>query len=156
MLPDKWSKQQGTDSYSVIAVTGLAGHAFGSWSVDHHLMWLRDFLPSDIPRIRVITYGYNSQLTETMSRQDFDLHAEDFAEGLEALWRSNYVCVQLRFATHPLSFCPVYTTHHLGWSQSWMSHHQTGKSSLLLCRSQLTILSGPHSEQRLERTTRKA
>lgn len=77
---------------SVVAVTGLAGHAFGSWSIDHQQMWIRDFLPRDIPNIRVMTYGYNSQLTEFKSRQDFDQHAEDFAAGLEALWESTYVC----------------------------------------------------------------
>ena len=75
---------------SIIAVTGLAGHAYGSWATEQH-MWLRDFLPSEMPNVRVMTYGYNSQLTESMSRQDFDQHAEDFAEGLESVWRSNYV-----------------------------------------------------------------
>ena len=52
-------------------------------------MWLRDYLPKDVPNVRVFTYGYNSQLTETLSRQDFDQHAEDFAARLETLWRSH-------------------------------------------------------------------
>lgn len=36
-------------SFSIIAVTGLAGHAFGSWrSRGSPRMWLRDLLPKDI------------------------------------------------------------------------------------------------------------
>jgi hypothetical protein len=55
--------------YSVIAITGLGGHAYGSWrsrammdrSVDRP-MWLRDFLPLAVTGIRIMTYGYDSSL----------------------------------------------------------------------------------------------
>lgn len=52
----------------VIAITGLAGHAFGSWAASPHTMWLRDFLPNDIPRARILLYGYDSNLTNSQSR----------------------------------------------------------------------------------------
>ena len=55
--------------HSVIAITGLGGHAFGSWrgsfSTECPLdrpMWLRDFLPQRFPNARVMTYGYDSSL----------------------------------------------------------------------------------------------
>ncbi|KAL1637636.1 hypothetical protein SLS58_009239 [Diplodia intermedia] len=49
----------------VIAITGLDGHAYGSWRGKGELsrMWLRDFLSKDLPQCRVLTYGYNSKLT---------------------------------------------------------------------------------------------
>ncbi|KAF8534445.1 hypothetical protein BDD12DRAFT_895913 [Trichophaea hybrida] len=48
----------------VIAVTGLAGHAYGSWrSGKSDQMWLRDLLPQDIQNIRIMSYGYDSRLT---------------------------------------------------------------------------------------------
>ena len=48
---------------SIIAVTGLAGHAFGSWAHSAQKMWLRDYLPRDIQnRARILIYGYESQL----------------------------------------------------------------------------------------------
>lgn len=73
----------------VVAVTGLAGHAFGSWAHDHHHNWLRDYLPMDMPNLRVMTYGYDSQLgPEQLSRQDLELHAADFATKLRGLWQS--------------------------------------------------------------------
>ncbi|KAF8241219.1 hypothetical protein K440DRAFT_665405, partial [Wilcoxina mikolae CBS 423.85] len=47
----------------VIAVTGLAGHAFGSWrNRETHQMWLKDLLPLDIQNIRIMSYGYDSGL----------------------------------------------------------------------------------------------
>ena len=53
---------------SIIAVTGLAGHAFGSWrSRDGSCMWLRDFLPTSIPNARIITYGYDTKLPGSQS-----------------------------------------------------------------------------------------
>ncbi|KKP02575.1 hypothetical protein THAR02_05307 [Trichoderma harzianum] len=53
----------------IIAVTGLAGHAFGSWkSKNKPDMWLRDFLPASIPSARVLTYGYNTKLPGSRSK----------------------------------------------------------------------------------------
>ncbi|KAF8535039.1 hypothetical protein BDD12DRAFT_754194, partial [Trichophaea hybrida] len=47
----------------LIAVTGLAGHAFGSWrNRETHQMWLKDLLPHDVQNIRIMSYGYNSSL----------------------------------------------------------------------------------------------
>ncbi|GFP53804.1 hypothetical protein TASIC1_0003018200 [Trichoderma asperellum] len=52
----------------IIAVTGLAGHAFGSWkSKKEPDMWLRDFLPEAIPNARILTYGYDTKLPGSQS-----------------------------------------------------------------------------------------
>ncbi|KAK6429614.1 hypothetical protein LTR95_014236, partial [Oleoguttula sp. CCFEE 5521] len=49
----------------IIAVTGLGGHALGSFrSADGTLVWLRDFAPQDIPQARFITYGYNTNIID--------------------------------------------------------------------------------------------
>lgn len=50
---------------SIIAITGLDGHAYGSWRGKGNLgrMWLRDFLSKDLPRCRTMLYGYNSKLS---------------------------------------------------------------------------------------------
>jgi hypothetical protein len=50
---------------SVVAVTGLAGHAFGSWrNRESRQMWLQDFLPRDVKNVRIMIYGYNSRLDD--------------------------------------------------------------------------------------------
>jgi len=48
----------------IIAITGLDGHAYGSWRGKGNLgrMWLRDFLSRDLPCCRMMIYGYNSKL----------------------------------------------------------------------------------------------
>lgn len=49
-------------------MTGLAGHAFGSWkSKNRPDMWLRDFLPESIPNARILTYGYDTKLPGSQS-----------------------------------------------------------------------------------------
>ncbi|KAF8242522.1 hypothetical protein K440DRAFT_565337, partial [Wilcoxina mikolae CBS 423.85] len=48
----------------IIAVTGLDGHAYGSWRgrTKSAKMWLRDFFSEDLPTCRTMIYGYNSKL----------------------------------------------------------------------------------------------
>jgi hypothetical protein len=53
---------------SIIAVTGLAGHAFGSWkSKNNYEMWLRDFLPQSVANTRILTYGYDTKMHDSQS-----------------------------------------------------------------------------------------
>ncbi|KAG7110792.1 hypothetical protein HYQ45_017512 [Verticillium longisporum] len=55
---------------SVIAVPGLGSHALGSWKTpDSDQVWLRDFLPQDLPKIRVLIYGYDTTLQDSASKQ---------------------------------------------------------------------------------------
>lgn len=69
----------------VIAVTGLAGHAFGSWKAPgNHSMWLRDFLPLAVPGARILTFGYDSALkgsTCTNSIQQYSRQLLDHVSG---------------------------------------------------------------------------
>lgn len=59
---------EGHIDVDIIAITGLAGHAFGSWSTANQRMWLRDFLPRDLPQARVLLYGYDSHIVNSQSR----------------------------------------------------------------------------------------
>jgi hypothetical protein len=62
------AKADYSGDYSIIAVTGLAGHAFGSWkSRGEPHMWLRDFLPESISNARILIYGYDTKLPGSQS-----------------------------------------------------------------------------------------
>lgn len=64
------------DQCSIVAVTGLAGHAFGSWKERNgKFMWLRDALPSALPTARIMTYGYGSKLQDSTSDANFRSYA---------------------------------------------------------------------------------
>lgn len=57
--------------HSIIAVSGLSGHAFGSFKQrGGSFMWLRDGLPKDLPDTRVFIYGYDTQLQGSSSAQN--------------------------------------------------------------------------------------
>ncbi|KAI5841718.1 hypothetical protein BZA05DRAFT_344772 [Tricharina praecox] len=79
MTPLYCAEEPTVDISSIVAVTGLAGHAYESWtSPGGPWMWLRDFLPSDLETrgqsVRILTFGYDSGLidtTATPSIQDY-------------------------------------------------------------------------------------
>ena len=48
-------------SVDIVAVHGLGGHQYDTWTHDNGIMWLRDLLPQDIPNARVMTWGYDSE-----------------------------------------------------------------------------------------------
>ena len=77
-------------SISCIAISGLGGHAFGSWKDrNSHYMWLRDALPHDLPGARVLTYGYDTRLAESSNFQNLEDIALTFRASLRiALSRS--------------------------------------------------------------------
>ncbi|KAI1181482.1 hypothetical protein F5B17DRAFT_282903 [Nemania serpens] len=45
-------------------------------------MWLRDYLPSDIPNHRLIVYGYNTKLQGNESKQSIEHLGTTFMESL--------------------------------------------------------------------------
>ncbi|KAK2026075.1 ankyrin repeat-containing protein, partial [Colletotrichum zoysiae] len=61
---------EGGADVDIIAVPGLGSHALGSWkSPNGDQVWLRDFLPKEIPTIRVLLYGYDTVLPGSLSKQ---------------------------------------------------------------------------------------
>ncbi|KAK2608508.1 hypothetical protein QQS21_002970 [Conoideocrella luteorostrata] len=67
----------------IVAITGLGGHAYGSWRSKKNLgrMWLHHFLEKDLPCCRTMTYGYNSKL----SSQGIDILLDYGRELIEEL-----------------------------------------------------------------------
>jgi hypothetical protein len=57
------------DFGSIFAVSGVGGHAYGSWKspIDESQMWLRDFLPKRLPKVRTFTFGYEAKLVDSTS-----------------------------------------------------------------------------------------
>lgn len=54
--------EEGQYPVDIIAVHGLNGDAFTTWTHPNGNMWIRDLLPGLLPGCRVYTYGYPSQL----------------------------------------------------------------------------------------------
>jgi hypothetical protein len=56
------SDDSGQYPVDIIAVHGLNGDAYTTWTHGNGKLWLRDFLASSLPGCRVSTYGYPSQV----------------------------------------------------------------------------------------------
>ena len=119
-------------THSVIAITGLGGHAFGSWRSritierpPYRLMWLRDFLPQEFPEARIMTYGYDSSLKEPNNSNITD-YRRGFIQCLENSRRQCPVSLSdeatAKYAYH---FSAVYRNApssllHTVWEGSWL------------------------------------
>ena len=69
---------EGIIEADIIALTGLGGHAFGSWAVAPTEMWLRDFLPRDVPQVRTLIYGYDSRVQKRNARSILSDYTNNF------------------------------------------------------------------------------
>ena len=61
------SNENDGKSIDVVAVHGLQGDAFKTWEHENGSIWLRDFLPADIPLARIMTFGYESTVAFSKS-----------------------------------------------------------------------------------------
>ncbi|TVY67461.1 Protein SERAC1, partial [Lachnellula suecica] len=62
----------------IIAIHGLKGDRERTWTEPKsHKLWLRDFLPHDIPRARIMVYGYDATPVLGASMAGIEEHARD-------------------------------------------------------------------------------
>ncbi len=75
---------EATETYSldIVAVHGITGDALKSWTHDNGKLWLRDFLPKDLPGARVFSYGYPAAVFFTRSTGDIESFARSLLERL--------------------------------------------------------------------------
>ncbi|TQV91653.1 ankyrin repeat protein [Cordyceps javanica] len=67
----------------IVALHGLGGHAFKTWTNSDGHLWLRDSLPSHVPRSRIMTYGYDSSFKFSSSRAKIVDFASELATRLD-------------------------------------------------------------------------
>lgn len=65
-------------------------------------MWVRDSLPKDLPNVRSIIYGYDTQLVKSESFQTIDDLALSFIASLKSVGRSSLSSKPLVFLAHSL------------------------------------------------------
>lgn len=76
------------EAIDIVALHGLNGHWEKTWQSDKSTskgggaMWLRDFLPQQIPHARIMSFGYDSVLLFSKSTSDVGTFAEQLLESL--------------------------------------------------------------------------
>jgi hypothetical protein len=90
-------------SCSIVAVTGLAGHAFGSWKArGQPAMWLRDFLPDVVPKTRIMTYGYDTKLPGSQSEASIMDLSRKLLESIKTARAGESVSASHDFMSHAI------------------------------------------------------
>jgi hypothetical protein len=83
----------------IIAIHGLGGTAFKTWTHDSGRMWLRDFAPSQFPGARIFTFGYDSGIDFSRGTGTVSDFAKNFLEAIKLERQTPEV--------HPLPRLPV-------------------------------------------------
>ncbi|KAK5992042.1 hypothetical protein PT974_05438 [Cladobotryum mycophilum] len=91
--------------YDCIAISGLSSHPFGSWQPhagDKEFMWIRDELPTKLPGVRAILYGYDTTLVNSRSFQTIPDLALSFIAELKANGWTSLTAKPIMFLAHSL------------------------------------------------------
>jgi hypothetical protein len=78
---------------SLIFMHGLNGHRERTWTASNGVCWPRHLLPQDLPRARILSFGYDSRThaTENLSHQTFHGHAITLLQSLSLYRRKTKV-----------------------------------------------------------------
>lgn len=80
--------------HSIVAVSGLNSHAFGSWKAPKkNDQWLRDWLPQDVPNARMLLYGYDTRLQGNQSLSSIEDLGRIFLDRLTAFRKGTGACL---------------------------------------------------------------
>lgn len=81
------------NNLSICAIHGLGGNAIDTWTAKNGKMWLRDYLPSTgyFGESRVMTFGYDSDLTSKQSVMTVDSWADSLLQYLGLVRKSQEV-----------------------------------------------------------------
>ncbi|KAK2863661.1 hypothetical protein FQN49_004117 [Arthroderma sp. PD_2] len=89
--------------FDVVAVHGLNGHAFDTWTHKKTgVMWLNDLLPKELPNARIMTYGYCAKFDDFTAHQDIRTIAENLLQQLSGIRQDKVSKRPLVFVCHSL------------------------------------------------------
>lgn len=80
LIPEVYSK--GTFPIDIIAVHGVNGGAFSTWTHDNGTFWLRDLLPKELPGARVYSFAYPAKLVFSRETGGIDEFARELLEAI--------------------------------------------------------------------------
>ena len=78
-------------SVDIVAVHGITGDAFNTWTDSNGKLWLRDFLPNDLPGIRVFSFDYAAEVVLSLGTGDLDAYSRSLLKTLKGQRRGDEV-----------------------------------------------------------------
>lgn len=78
----------------------------GSWKAPNNSnLWLRDWLPNDVSNVRVVLYGYNTDVQTRIAHDSIEDLSGRLLESLASFRRDTDVCgPSAAYDTVPISF----------------------------------------------------
>jgi hypothetical protein len=76
----------------IIAVHGITGSAYDTWTHSNGTFWLKDLIPKDFPGARVFSYAYPADVFCTFATGTIRSFARSLLECLKGERRSEEVC----------------------------------------------------------------
>ncbi|KAJ8063431.1 hypothetical protein OCU04_008650 [Sclerotinia nivalis] len=70
-------------SVDIISIPGLGSHPIGSFK-GKDCVWIREFLPKDLPSTRILAYGYNTSILDRNAKQSIPDLAKAFLSSIRA------------------------------------------------------------------------
>ncbi|KAL1649447.1 hypothetical protein SLS58_001502 [Diplodia intermedia] len=84
----------------LIAISGLAGHAFGSFKArGSDFMWLRDDLPVRLRQTRILVYGYDTKVVASSSFQNLNDLGNMFRYSIKRLQYGSSAMIKMKAST---------------------------------------------------------
>jgi hypothetical protein len=81
-LPD--TNSEGTFPIDIIAIHGINGGAYSTWTHSNGLFWLGDFLTEEFPGARIYSFAYAAKVFLSLDTSDFEAFARGLLEGILA------------------------------------------------------------------------
>jgi hypothetical protein len=68
----------------IIAIHGLGGTAYKTWTHSNGKLWLRDFAPNEFPGARIYTFGYDSGVAFSRGAGSLNDFARSFLGAIQS------------------------------------------------------------------------
>lgn len=73
------------DAPDIIAIHGIGGNAWTTWTHKNGTFWLKELLPGHYPSARVFSFGYQATVAFTRGRGNVKTFARSLLEGLNSV-----------------------------------------------------------------------
>ena len=77
------SKAENIYFLDIVALHGINGHPYKTWTHENGKFWLRDFVPKGLPGARVFSFGYPAEVFLSLGTDDIDSYARSLLEDLK-------------------------------------------------------------------------
>lgn len=76
-------KVKETHSLDIVALHGINGDAYKTWTHENGKFWLQDFLPKEFPGARVFSFGYPAKVVLSLGTENLESYARSLLEHLK-------------------------------------------------------------------------